>query len=119
MDDALEGADVRIIQSRRSAPYIYDDPQGGAPRGMETQHVGANDKGQYSVVRGATKDEGLPLEFFGKHGRWLGVRVLLPGESEQTRSLVIWGSQGTLRQAIRIPRRGRRRTVSGGRHVRK
>jgi hypothetical protein len=83
---------------------IYDDPQGGAPLWTETQNVEANDEGHYSVALGATKDEGLPQELFGKQARWLGVRVLLPGESEQTRSLVIRGSQGTLRQAITIPR---------------
>ena len=82
---------------------IYDDPQGGAPLWTETQNVEANDEGHYSVVLGTTKDEGLPPEFFSKQARWLGVRVLLPGESEQTRSLVIPGSQGTLRQAITIP----------------
>ncbi|SRR6266849_3695463 len=82
---------------------IYADPQGGAPLWTETQNVEANDEGHYSVVLGTTKDEGLPHEFFGKEARWLGVRVLLPGESEQTRSLVIQGSQGTLRQAITIP----------------
>ncbi len=83
---------------------IYDDPQGGAPLWTETQNVEANDEGHYSVVLGTTKDEGLPPEVVGKQARWLGVRVLLPGESEQTRSLVIRGSQGTLRQAISIPR---------------
>ena len=82
---------------------IYDDPQGGAPLWTETQNVEANGEGHYSVVLGATKDEGLPHEFFGNQARWIEVRVLLPGESEQPRSLVIPGSQGTLRQAITIP----------------
>ena len=83
---------------------IYDDPQGGAPLWTETQNVEANDEGHYSVVLGTMKDEGLPHEFFGKQASWIEVRVLLPGEPEQTRSLVIRGSQGRLRQAITIPR---------------
>lgn len=83
---------------------IYDDPQGGAPLWTETQNVVAGDEGHYSVMLGITKDEGLPHEFFGKEARWIEVRVLLPDEPEQPRSLVIRGSQGTLRQAITIPR---------------
>jgi len=83
---------------------LYADPQGGAPLWTETQNVEANGEGHYSVVLGTTKDEGLPHEFFGKEARWIEVRVLLPGESEQPRSLVIQGSQGTLRQAIALPR---------------
>lgn len=82
---------------------IYDDPKIGAPLWTETQNVQANDEGHYTVVLGATKAEGLPRELFGKHRRWMGVRVLRPGELEESRSEVVEGSQGTLRKAIHLP----------------
>jgi hypothetical protein len=71
-------------------------------------HVNAAPAPDTLKFRSILEDErGQPLsgvvEFFGIQARWLGVRVLLPGESEHTRSLVVRGSQGNLRQAITIP----------------
>src|SRR5712692_9610630 len=58
---------------------IYKDQEGGAPLWMETQNVELDEQGHYSVLLGATKPEGLPLELFSSgEPRWLGVQVNLP-----------------------------------------
>jgi hypothetical protein len=69
---------------------LYEDEEGGAPLWLETQNVQADDQGRYTVVLGATKSEGLPVDLFtqGK-ARWLGVQVQLPGEVEQRRAIFI------------------------------
>ena len=69
---------------------LYEDEEGGAPLWLETQNVEADDQGHYTVLLGATKSEGLPVDLFtqGK-ARWLGVQVQLPGEVEQRRAIFI------------------------------
>jgi hypothetical protein len=69
---------------------LYEEQEGGAPLWLETQNVNADDQGRYTVVLGATKSEGLPVDLFtqGK-ARWLGVQVQLPGEVEQRRAIFI------------------------------
>src|SRR5712691_3728695 len=69
---------------------IYKEQEGGAPLWMETQNVELDEQGHYSVLLGATKSEGLPLELFTSgESRWLGMRVQLPGEVEQPRVLLV------------------------------
>jgi hypothetical protein len=69
---------------------IYKESVGSAPLWLETQNVELDDQGRYTVLLGATQNEGLPMELF-KSGepRWLAVQVNLPGESEQARVLLV------------------------------
>jgi len=69
---------------------IYKDQEGGAVLWLETQNAELNEEGRYTVLLGATKSEGVPLELFTSgEPRWLGVRVQLPGEVEQPRVLLV------------------------------
>jgi len=69
---------------------IYKDQEGGAPLWLETQNAQLEEQGHYSVLLGATKSEGLPLELFSSgEPRWLGVLVQLPGEVEAPRVLLV------------------------------
>ena len=43
---------------------IYRDEREGAPLWQETQNVRVDSEGRYSVLLGATLNEGLPLELF-------------------------------------------------------
>lgn len=43
---------------------FYKDQQGGSPLWVETQNVQADASGRYTVMLGATKSDGLPMEFF-------------------------------------------------------
>src|SRR6266436_5318569 len=69
---------------------IYKEQEGGAALWLETQNVEFDDQGHYTVLLGATRNEGLPLELFTSgESRWLGVQVQLPGEVEQPRVLLV------------------------------
>jgi hypothetical protein len=69
---------------------IYKDQEGGAPLWLETQNAQLDEQGHYTVLLGATKSEGLPLELFSSGApRWLGVQVQLPGEVEAPRVLLV------------------------------
>ncbi len=69
---------------------IYKDQEGGAPLWLETQNAQLDEQGHYSVLLGATKSEGLPLELFSSgEPRWLGVMVQLPREVEGPRVLLV------------------------------
>jgi hypothetical protein len=54
---------------------LYQEPEGGAAIWMETQNVQASANGEYSVLLGATRNEGIPAEAFGAGQRWLGVQI--------------------------------------------
>jgi hypothetical protein len=67
---------------------LYKDQQGGAPLWLETQNAQADAKGNYSVLLGSTKTEGLPTNIFSSNeARWLGVQV--EGREEQPRTLLV------------------------------
>jgi hypothetical protein len=67
---------------------IYADQQGGAPLWLETQNVQPDGSGQYSVLLGATKEEGLPASLFASGAaRWLAVQI--SGQAEQPRVLLL------------------------------
>src|SRR5713101_929600 len=69
---------------------LYKEQEGGAALWVETQNVELDEQGHYSVLLGATKPEGLPLELFTTgEPRWLGVQVNLPKELEQPRVLLV------------------------------
>jgi hypothetical protein len=67
---------------------LYKDQDGGAPLWLETQNVQADASGRYTVMLGATKSDGLPMEFFSSNeARWVGVQP--QGQKEQTRALLV------------------------------
>src|SRR6266404_5305312 len=69
---------------------VYKEQEGGAALWLETQNVELDEQGHYTVLLGATKSEGLPLELFTSgEPRWLGVQVNLPKEVEQPRVLLV------------------------------
>src|SRR6202049_1407634 len=62
---------------------------GGTALWQETQNLSVDSDGHYSVLLGATRTEGLPLELFASgEPRWLGVQFQRPGEAEQPRVLL-------------------------------
>ncbi len=69
---------------------VYENQEGGDPLWLETQNAELDEQGRYSVLLGATKNEGLPQEVFtsGK-ARWLAVQPQLPGEPERPRVLLV------------------------------
>ena len=67
---------------------FYKDQQGGTPLFLETQNVQADANGRYAVMLGATKSDGLPMEFFSSNeARWVGVQP--QGQNEQPRVLLV------------------------------
>ncbi len=66
---------------------LYGEQEDGAPLWLETQNVELKADGRYTVLLGATSQEGLPLELFSnEEARWLGIQV--QGEPEQPRVLL-------------------------------
>src|ERR1022692_303005 len=43
---------------------LYQEQEGGAPIWMETQNVQAGGNGQYTILLGSTKNDGIPAESF-------------------------------------------------------
>jgi hypothetical protein len=69
---------------------IYKEQEGGAALWVETQNVELDEQGRYTVLLGATKSEGLPLELFATgEPRWLGVQVNVAKEVEQPRVFLV------------------------------
>jgi len=67
---------------------IYRQEDGGAPLWLETQNVTTDILGNYSVLLGGTRAEGIPADLFNtQEQRWLGVQV--QGETEQPRVLLV------------------------------
>jgi hypothetical protein len=79
--DGLPAARVEIVTRA-----IYGEETGGTPLWQETQNVTLDAEGRYTVLLGATRPEGLPLDVFASgEARWLGKHVERPGEGEQPR----------------------------------
>jgi hypothetical protein len=69
---------------------VYRESTGGAPLWQETQNVSADQQGNFEVVLGVTKNEGVPLDIFtGAEPRWLGIQPIIPGQVEQPRVLLV------------------------------
>jgi hypothetical protein len=69
---------------------IYSAATGGTPLWQEVQNTLLDQLGHYEVMLGVTGSEGIPSELFTSgEPRWLGVQVLLPGEEEQPRVLLV------------------------------
>src|ERR1039457_390017 len=65
---------------------LYEEQEGGAPIWMETQNVQAGGNGQYTILLGSTKNDGIRAEAFASGQRWLGVQA--QGEAERPRVLM-------------------------------
>jgi len=67
---------------------VYEEPTGGAALWAESQVAQLDEQGHYTVLLGATRADGLPVELFpaGK-ARWLGVQV--EGRDEEPRVLLV------------------------------
>jgi hypothetical protein len=67
---------------------LYKDENDQVAVWQETQNVQPDSAGRYSVLLGATNEEGLPLEIFSAaDARWLGIRP--DGQPEQPRILLL------------------------------
>jgi hypothetical protein len=67
---------------------LYTDENDQVAVWQENQNVQLDPTGRYSVLLGATNEEGLPLEIFSAgQARWLGVRP--EGHAEQPRILLL------------------------------
>jgi hypothetical protein len=65
---------------------VYSAEHEGAPLWQETQNVTVDAEGSYTVLMGATLNDGMPLELFSStEPRWLGVQFNRPAETEQPR----------------------------------
>ncbi len=69
---------------------IYSQQEGGGPVWSEDQNVDIDSNGNYSVLLGSTKNEGVPLELFSSgEDRWLQVNFHVPGEVILPRVLLV------------------------------
>ncbi|QNI33968.1 hypothetical protein H7849_08705 [Alloacidobacterium dinghuense] len=67
---------------------LYKEQYDGAPLWLEPQVADADSEGNYSVLLGSTKPEGLPMDLFTTNEpRWLGVQI--EGQAEQPRILFV------------------------------
>jgi hypothetical protein len=67
---------------------LYSEQNGGAPLWLETQNVQADGNGHYTVLLGASKPDGLPIDLFtSEQARWVGVQI--SGQAEQPRVLLV------------------------------
>ncbi|MEO5936360.1 MAG: hypothetical protein ABIP81_04020, partial [Terriglobales bacterium] len=65
---------------------LYETQLGESALWAETQSVALDAAGRYSVLLGATSNEGLPMAIFvAGEARWLGVRVADANSAEQPR----------------------------------
>src|SRR3990167_8275698 len=55
---------------------LYAGPEDESALWLETQNVQLDDQGRFTVLLGATRDAGVPVELFASgEARWLGLRV--------------------------------------------
>jgi trimeric autotransporter adhesin len=67
---------------------LYSEQNGGASLWLETQNVQADANGHYTVLLGASKPDGLPIDLFtSEQARWVGVQI--SGQTEQARVLLV------------------------------
>lgn len=68
---------------------LYEQQEGGSPLWSENQTVQLTKNGRYSVLLGATQQDGLPRELFtSNQARWIAVQPGLAGVNEQPRVLL-------------------------------
>ena len=69
---------------------LYQEEQGGSALWSETQNVSLDEQGRYSVLLGATQQDGLPLELFSSgKARWLAVEPQIAGAPPLPRILLV------------------------------
>ena len=69
---------------------VYRDQAGGDTLWHEIQNVVVDADGHYSVLMGATQNQGMPLDLFTPgEPRWLATQFNRPGEAEQPRVLLV------------------------------
>ena len=69
---------------------VYREQTGGTPLWQEVQNVSVDAEGRYSLLMGATVNEGMPVDLFNAgEPRWLGVLFNRAGETEQSRVLLV------------------------------
>lgn len=85
----LKDASEKLLTSTVGINFsVYAESTGGVPLWQETQNV-VFSQGRYTVFLGASTGLGIPAELFASgQPRWLGMRILLPGEEEQPRTLL-------------------------------
>jgi hypothetical protein len=83
-------ADGQAAQSVETVTVsIYADERGGAPLWEETQQVAVDANGRYSILLGASRPDGLPLDLFASgEARWMERRFERRGEHTQPRVLM-------------------------------
>ena len=77
--------DGKPLKGKIGATFaVYATEEGGAPLWIETQNIEVNANGSYTVMLGATKSAGLPVDLFSTgQARWLAVSF--NGGAEQPR----------------------------------
>ena len=85
----LKDSSGKPLQGKAGITFgLYKDQDGGAALWLETQNVSLDANGHYSVLLGATKEEGVPMDLFTSGAaQWLGVQV--QGQPEQPRVLLV------------------------------
>ena len=86
----LKDADGAVLASQTLGVTfaLYKQQDGGVALWTEVRNVTTDAAGQYSVMLGSTKTEGVPAELFSDHEqRFLGVQV--QGQAEQARILLV------------------------------
>jgi hypothetical protein len=69
---------------------LYELQEGGTPLWSESQNVQLDSQGRYTVLLGATRSEGLPVDLFTSgNALWLGIQPQLPGAVEMPRVLLV------------------------------
>src|SRR5580704_15347150 len=83
-----DGAPAHTVESVTLS--VYRDQTGGNALWHEIQNVAVDSDGSYTLLMGATRNEGTPLDLFNSgEPRWLGVQFNRPGEVEQPRVLLV------------------------------
>jgi len=82
----LRDASGRLVNGTVGISFaIYPDATGGPPLWQETQSVQFSE-GRYNVFLGQSRSTGIPAEIFSSgQSRWLGIKIISPGEQEQPR----------------------------------
>ena len=85
----LKDASDHLLDGTTGVSFaVYAEPNGGVALWEETQNVRFV-KGRYTVFLGQSRSTGIPAEIFSTgQPRWLGVRILAPGEQEQARTFL-------------------------------
>jgi hypothetical protein len=85
----LKDASGHLLDGTQGVTFaVYADSAGGVALWEETQNVQFV-QGRYTAFLGQNHSTGIPSEIFSSgQPRWLGIRILAPGEEEQTRTFL-------------------------------